>query len=142
MTKREERGRALLQAGYTCALIDEDKALCSKSRGVAPLCAWLQSGECCDGMLAVDKVVGKAAAFLYVLLGVEKVYALVLSESAEKVFLQFGIAYAFEEKVAAIRNRAGDGFCPMEQAVLAIDEPKQAYQEICRTLQSLKENKK
>ena len=132
---------ALLREGNTCALVGEEKTLCSKQRGVAPLLAWLESGENCQNMFAADKVVGRAAAFLYILLKVEGVHALVLSESAEKVFQQFGVAYAYNEKVAAIRNRAGDGFCPMEQAVLCIEEPSEALSAIKRRLLELQEKR-
>ena len=137
MIDRKTLALAYISEGNTCALVGEGKTLCSKQRGVAPLLAWLESGEKCRNMFAADKVVGRAAAFLYVLLGVDEVYALVISESAEKVFQRFGIAYAYNEKVAAIRNRAGDGFCPMEQAVLDIDEPLQALEAIKRRLSEL-----
>ncbi len=136
-----DRAIALLQEGYTCALVKEGRELCSTQRGVAPLLSWLKEKEDCEGAFAADKVVGKAAAFLYILLGVKKVHALVLSESAEAVFLRYGVPYSFEEKVPAIRNRKGDGFCPMEQAVLRMGEPKKAYEKICQTLQKLKEKR-
>ncbi len=101
--------------------------------------SWLAEGENCRGMFAADKVVGRAAAFLYVLLEVREVYALVMSECAEEVLLRFGVAYSFEERVPAIRNRAGDGFCPMEQAVLEIDEPNDALLAIKKRLAELQE---
>ena len=132
---------ALLKEGNTCALVGEGKTLTSAKRGVAPLLAWLENKENCEGLFAADKVVGRAAAFLYVLLGVDEVYALVISESAEQVFQQFGIAYTYNEKVAAIRNRAGDGFCPMEQAVLHIEEPSKALSAIKRRLSELQEKR-
>lgn len=138
---RKQLALSLLGEGNTCALVGEDKTLCSKQRGVAPLLTWLESGENCRNMFAADKVVGRAAAFLYVLLGVDEVYALVLSESAENVFLQFGIPYTYNEKVKAIRNRAGDGFCPMEQAVLTIEQPSKALMAIKRRLSELQEKK-
>ena len=134
-----KRAVTLLKEGNACVLIGENKTLCSTRRGVAPLLSWLEEGENCQGMLAADKVVGRAAAFLYVLLGVKEVHALVLSESAEEVFLRFGLPYSFEEKVRAIRNRAGDGFCPMEQAVLGIEEPTEALSAIKRRLAELQE---
>lgn len=142
MMKGKEIALSLLQEGNTCVLVGNGKTLCSTKRGVAPLLAWLENKENGQGMIAADKVVGRAAAFLYVLLGVKEVYALVISEGAEEVFLRFKVAYSFEERVPAIRNRAGDGFCPMEQAVLSIDEPNRAYEEICRTIQVLKEKEK
>jgi len=123
------RAKALgyLEDGCTCALVSEEKTLQSKRRGVQPLLGWLQSGEAERGMIAADKVVGKAAAFLYVLIGVAEVHAKVLSASAEAVLQRFAIPYFYEERVAAIKNRTNTGFCPMENAVWEIDEPQAAY---------------
>ena len=142
MMNGKELALSLLQEGNTCALVGEGRTLCSTKRGVAPLLAWLENEENCQGMFAADKVVGRAAAFLYVLLGVSEVHALVLSESAEEVLLRFKIPYSFEEKVPAIRNRSGDGFCPMEQAVLEIDEPNDALLAIKKRLAELQEKAK
>ena len=142
MMNGKELALSLLQEGNTCALVGKGKTLCSTKRGVAPLLAWLENEENCQGMFAADKVVGRAAAFLYVLLGVSEVHALVLSESAEEVLLRFKISYSFEEKVPAIRNRSGDGFCPMEQAVLGIEKPLLALAAIRSRLKELQEEKK
>ena len=130
-----EFGARALQGGFTCAIYRDNEILKSKKRGVAPLVEWLESGKIFCGFSAVDKVVGKAAAYLYVLLGVEKVYALVISEGAAEVFTRFGIAYLYEEKVSAIRNRTDTGFCPMEQAVWDIDDPQAAYDAVKQTLE-------
>jgi hypothetical protein len=142
MIDEKEYSLSLLGEGNTCALVGGGKTLCSTKRGVAPLLAWLEEGQNCQGMLAADKVVGRAAAFLYVLLGVREVHALVISESAEEVFLRFGVPYSFKQKVPAIRNRAGDGFCPMEQAVLGIEEPTKALPAIKKRLSELQESTK
>ena len=69
----------------------------------------------------------------------EGVHALVLSEGAEEVFLRFGMPYRFDVRVPAIRNRAGDGFCPMEQAVLGIEDPLEALKFIRIRLAQLQE---
>ena len=66
----------------TCVLCKEDIVCTSTERGVKPLLNWLDRGVDLHGFSAADKVVGKAAAFLYVLLGVKEVYAPVMSESA------------------------------------------------------------
>jgi hypothetical protein len=142
MTDREAYAVALLKEGKTCVIVGKERMLCSTRRGVAPLLSWLDDKEDCQGAFAADKVVGRAAAFLYVLLGVAKVHALVLSESAEEVLLRFGVPYSFEERVAAIRNRTGDGFCPMEQAVLEMEEPMEALGAIRMRLAQLQEETK
>ena len=83
MTKAwREKALRFMADGDTCAIVGEDTVLRSKERGIKPLMAWLAAGEDCVGAVAADKVVGKAAAFLYVLLGVAEVHANVMSESA------------------------------------------------------------
>ncbi len=129
--------KALLQEGCTCALYTKAQVFRSEKRGVAPLLQWLESGENFSEFSAADKVVGKAAAFLYVLLGVKKVYTLVISEAAESVLNAYNIPVCFEEKVPMIKNRAGTGFCPMEQAVLRLSEPNEAYKAIIKKLEEL-----
>ena len=77
---------------------------------------------------AADKVIGKAAAYLYVLLGVSDIYAYVISQPALDVLNRYGIRVQYETLVPAVRNRTDTGFCPMETAVLPVDEPEQALE--------------
>ena len=134
-----EKARAFLEQGYTCALINGEETLLSRERGVAPLVAWLKNGANCMQAVAADKVVGKAAAYLYVLLGVGFVHANILSEGAAEVFQRFGVEYSYGEIVLAIRNRKGDGFCPMEQTVWEVKDPAEAYRLILLKLEELKQ---
>lgn len=126
----QEEKELLLQEGYTCIMFRDDKRLTSRERGVKPLLSWLDSKENMAGFISVDKVVGKAAAFLYVLLGVSAVYALVISEKALYVLERYGIDVIYDRKAEVIRNRDNTGFCPMEQAVWDIEEPKEALEAI------------
>ena len=122
-----ERAWALLQEeGFTCVLCGGDRVFTSRLRGVKPLLTWLDEGLDVKGFSAADKVVGKGAAFLYVLLGVKEVYAQVMSRPAKAVLEAHGIPNGCEEEVAAIRNRTNTGFCPMETAVWNISEPEKA----------------
>ena len=132
------RARALLQSGgYTCVLCRKEETAYSKERGIQPLLSWWEEGRRFSGFCAADRVVGKAAACLYVLLGVQAVYACVMSEAAQKLLLQNGIAASASTLTAAIRNRLGDGLCPMEAAVRDIEEPKQAPARLRARLQQL-----
>lgn len=133
-----EKAKLLLKSeSYTCVLCLEDKVYTSTERGVKPLLAWIDSGMDMKGFSAADKVVGKAAAFLYVILEVKAVYADVISESAEKVLTENGIAVEYGLLTEAIRNRAGTGFCPMETAVKSISEPSAALEAIRRKIKEL-----
>ena len=88
---------------------------------------WLKEGVDMQGAYVADKVVGKAAAYLYVLLGVRKVYAAVISRPALDVLERYNIGIVYDMLVPAIRNRTDTGFCPMETAVLDIDDANEAY---------------
>ena len=120
----------LLHGKYTCVLCKGDDVAFSTFRGVKPLVAWMEQGKRFDGYSAADKVVGKATAFLYVLLGVKAVYAKVMSEPAKAVLLAHNIQVEYVTLTQTIVNRAGDGQCPFEQCVLNVQEPTIAYERI------------
>ena len=117
----------MLEAGYRCVLRKGEVRLISTERGVKPLLSWIDEGLDLSGYAAADQVVGKAAALLYVLMGVKEIYTRVLSEQAARVFEKYGISAEAGEKVPYIINRAGTGRCPMESAVWETDEPEEAY---------------
>lgn len=128
MTENLHRAYELMRReDDTCVIIKDEKIYTSKERGVKPLLAWLEDGVDMKGASASDKVVGKAAAFLYVKLQIKEVYAGVVSKPACAVFKEYGISVQYGEKVDAIRNRTNTGFCPMETAVLDIEDADEAF---------------
>lgn len=134
-----ERAKALLADGdYTVVLCGGDVTYTDTRRGVAPLLALLDGGVCVNGFSAADKVVGKAAAFLYLRLGVSAVHAAVMSEPAYALLAIHGVAATYDTLVPAIRNRAGDGYCPMEQVSLLHTDPVAAEAAIRARLAELR----
>ena len=130
--------RTLLEKeNYTCVICRGEDVLTDRRRGVKPLMELLESGKDLQGYSAADKVVGKAAAFLYCLLGVKALHAGILSEPALAVLENAGIPVEYGTLVPAIRNRAGDGFCPMETAVWDLDDPTLAPAAIRSTLHKI-----
>ena len=87
-----------------------------RERGVADLFR-LQHEEpqLLRGAFIADKVVGKGAAALMVLGGVEGLFADVVSRAALDLFAAAGKAVAYTVAVPHIINRAGDGICPVER---------------------------
>ncbi len=137
-----EQAKALLNGEkYTCALIKGEKVVTSKERGVKPLLDWYENGENFSGFSAADKVVGRATAFLYALLGVRAVYARVLSVAAEEVLRRYGIFFEKGKSTENIVNRRGDGICPFEEATLKIEEKEEAYAAIKALSESLERKK-
>ena len=127
----------LEQNNCTCALCQEDAVFTSTLRGVKPLLNFLEAGTNLQGFCAADKVVGKGAAFLYCLLGVRAVYAPVMSQAALEVLQKHGIVARYDLLVDAIFNRRRDGFCPMETATKALDDPHEALLAIRKTLEKM-----
>ena len=127
MNKDIEKAKELLNSGdFTCVLCKGETVLDSKEKGVKPLLQWLSAGEELTGFCAADKIAGKAAALLYVKLGVSAVYAQVMSKSALAVFEKHGIHAEYDTLADTIVNRFNTGICPMEQAVFDISDPDEA----------------
>ena len=124
MNKYTEDAKKYIEEGsYTLVYCNEISVETSSERGVLPLVQMVRRKETLKGFYCADKVVGKAAAFMYALLSPEELYAFVLSEKAEAVLKKYGIKYYCGEVVPAIINRKGDGFCPMETATEKADTP-------------------
>lgn len=126
----------------TCVLCKENAVYMSTERGVKPLLDWLDNGTDLQGFSAADKVVGKAAAFLYVLLGVKEVYARVMSEGAICVLNDSGISAKYDTSAKNIINRAGTGNCPMEEAVGELSSPLEALKAVRLKLMQLNSGRK
>ncbi len=77
--------------------------------------------------IAVDKVIGKAAALLMVYGKVKQVHTNIIAKDAIPVFEKYKVEYSYNEVVDYIQNNKKDGLCPMEQKVLNVNSPKKAY---------------
>ena len=133
-----EKAKAyLLEGNYTCVLCKENQVFTSNHRGVKPLLDFLSSGNDFSSFSAADKVVGKATAFLYCLLGIKTLYAQVLSVPAKEVLTNRGILVSYNALVPGIRNRENTGPCPMEHATRECQTPEQALTAIQKTLKDL-----
>ena len=127
----------LAEDEYTCVLCKDDQIYTSKERGVKPLVVWLQSTTDFNGFSAADKVVGKGAAFLYVLLGINAVYAHIISIPALELLKRHNINVKFDIITDNIINRKGNGICPFEEAVLNIDNAEAAYVAILNKMKEM-----
>ncbi len=133
------RAREILQenAALTCVFVRGEEIFTRTERGVKPLIMLADEGKTLSGYSCADRVVGRAAALLYVLLGAEAVFAKVLSRSGEEVFKAHKIAYGCDVLAERIVNRAGTGLCPMELATADITDPVEALSAIRAKLKEL-----
>ena len=123
--------------GYTCVLRKGEESCFSTQHGVKPLLEWIRENRDFSGYGAADQVVGKAAALLYILLGVRDLYGQVVSEPAAAILEQYQVSFEYGKIVPYIINRTKDGMCPMEQTVLDISDPGEAVEALKAKLLSM-----
>ena len=100
-------------------------------RGVKDLLALVTTApEVLHDALIADKAVGKAAAACMAVGGVRHVHADVMSEPALALLQAHGVKAEYGQLVDHIINRAGTGWCPMEQLSRDIDEPAAIIEKI------------
>lgn len=133
-----EKAISLLKENQlTCVILGPETLYTSTQRGIVPLLTCYKEKLAEEGCCAADKVVGKAAAYVYVLLGIRALYAEVISRPALEVLESRSIEVHFGNLVDAIINRTGTGFCPMESAVMKISDPLEALSAVEQTLKKL-----
>ncbi|MBQ7596907.1 MAG: DUF1893 domain-containing protein [Clostridia bacterium] len=136
-----KKAKELLKTnGCSCVLCGGSDVIMSNKRGIVPLVYFAESKKDFSRFSAADRIVGKAAAFVYVYLNIKNVYADVLSKSAADVFERFGVRYEYGISAENIINREGTGLCPMEQAVINDSDPSDAFEHIKNKLKIM--NKK
>ena len=126
MNKHLVIAKAFLDSGYSLGVVNGGGELPFKESGVVPLMR-LQNGSL-GGAFVADKVVGKAAALLLVRGGAIQVYADVMSEPAIEVLSKHKILWLTHKRVKNILNADGTDICPMERAVLEVDDPEEAFE--------------
>ena len=127
MTNIENAKMILTSGGYSCVLCKDSELFTSSQKGIKPLVDYYKSNCSFNGFSAADKIVGKATAFLYLLLGVSAVYADVISSPALELLSKNGVYVGYDTKTDYIINRQGNGICPFENAVKDIEDPDTAY---------------
>ncbi len=111
-----------------------------RERGVADLFRLLrEEPQLLRGAFIADKVVGKGAAALMVLGGVEGLFADVVSRPALELLAGAGIAVEYTVVVPGIMNRAGTGICPVEQLCAGAETAAECLPLIEEFMQKMKE---
>lgn len=126
MNKNLSKAKSLLNNGATLAVINGGGELTFSDPGLNALLS-LQKGSLAGAFVA-DKIVGKAAALLFARGGVIEVYAEVISEPALEVLKKRRILCIYEKIVPYILNKGNTAICPMENAVLHLEDPEAAYE--------------
>ena len=141
MSDIETAKKLFADGEYTCVLCRNGAVVTRTERGIKPLIDFIDSGKDYCGFAAADKIVGKAAALLYVRLGIKALYAETLGVAAKDICLRYGISVEYGTLTDGIVNRRGDGLCPMEKAVENTDDPNDAYIAVKAALDALRQKR-
>lgn len=137
MTDLDRAKQLLFEERLTLALVKGEDAYTSDRRGIGALLQLAEGGQSFRGYSAADTIVGRAAAFLYIGLGVSSVYAKVISQGAVTLLNAHGITLEYGEVTKEIVNRMGNGPCPMELTVAEINSPEEAIPALRDKLNSM-----
>ncbi len=137
MTNLEKAKRLLEEGNYTLVLVSDNDVQTDTLRGVHPLLN--RYGKDYSKYSAADKVIGKGAALLYVLLGIKEIYCKTISKPALDVLNKNEVYITYDNLVDNIINHFKTGLCPIEQATMNIDDPKEAIPAIIAKLKQLGE---
>lgn len=103
----------------TCFVIkDHEVIFTSEKRGVRPLLDYMVFHPEKTDITVVDKIMGKGAVFLAIAAGATEIITPTISSSALELARRNDLETEYLKEVPKIKNRTGDGFCPIETAVL------------------------
>ncbi|ATO45332.1 hypothetical protein C5L30_000410 [Companilactobacillus farciminis] len=124
----------------SCVLVKDGKIVHIEiGMGISPiLYSYMTYPDLFEGATIVDKIVGKAAAVISILGKANEIVGLTMSDSAIEYLLNKNSSFRFVNYVQKIQNRTRTGICPIEQSVMDIDDPAEAFLALLNRLQDLK----
>lgn len=122
---------ALKEESVTFAAQTKKGLVTSREKGITPMMRLLLADRnALQGAYVADRVIGKAAAFLALYGGAAALYGELMSEHARGLLERQGLPCFSGKTVPYIRNRRGDGMCPMEATVLETEEIDEAFERL------------
>lgn len=115
---------------YSFVIAGEDKIITNKEHGLKPIIDLIETGEDFSEYAICDKITGRAAAFLYVLLGIEKVHAAKMAKLAIQILDRAEIEYSYDEMIETVLDSQMNEIDPVELSVLRSGSAVQAINDI------------
>jgi hypothetical protein len=82
------------------------------------------------GSSVADRIVGRAAALLFVFSGVSAVFAATISDGGIEILDNNNVFHEFEKRVPRILNLKKTDVCPFEKLVAELSSPEEAYERL------------
>jgi len=131
----------VLEKSGNSLMIYKDRVLLFESDlgGIRPhLKAINEHGGDLEGTLMVDKILGRAAAFLVVYSKAAEAITNIVSTPGKQVLEANHLKFSYREEVAHIKMKDGVIFCPFESMVQGISDPVEAYAAIVEKMESFR----
>lgn len=124
---------------YACVVkYQEEVIYTSTAIGVKPLMVFYKEhGSSHKDLTVIDRIMGKGAVMLAILVGARELITPIMSQSAYDYAQKYDLTLQVEKVVPMIINRSGDGQCPIELAVLEIEDLQQGYKAISKAIEVL-----
>ena len=107
--------------------------------GIRPhLKAINEHGEDLEGTLMVDKILGRAAAFLVIYSKAAEAITNIVSTLGKQILEANHIKFSYREEVAHIKMKNGVIFCPFESMVQGLHDPDEAYAAIVEKMEGFR----
>ncbi len=123
----------------TCIIMNGDEVVfTSEYKGVRPMMEYMKAfGPSELPLTVIDRVMGRGAVMLAVLIGATSIKTPLISESALELAEHHKLEIEYDKRVPYIMNRTGDGQCPIEASVLGVTDIQEGYETIKATIAEL-----
>ncbi|MFI3176042.1 MAG: DUF1893 domain-containing protein [Eubacteriales bacterium] len=139
MDYQKEAIRIRQEQNATCVALSATRTYESTLKGVAPILIPLEEdNEFFKGCSVSDRVIGKAAALLFIKAQIKELHAELISDHAVALLESYEIPYSYDKKVPYIINRDGTGMCPMEECVLELNDLEEGYVAVTQRIKELR----
>ncbi len=124
--------------GHSICLCRNGEYFNDDGRGITTMMRFIAEGRDMKGYSAADKIVGKAAAILFIKAGIVSVHGSTMSESGKNFLESHNIHCTYDVLTEKIINRSGTDICPMEKAVADTDDIDTGYILLVNALRNMK----
>lgn len=109
----------------------DDVVYTSEYRGVRPMMEYMKAyGPSDEPLTVVDRIIGRGAVMLAVLINAKTIKTPFISEAALALAKVHHLNVEADQVIPYVVNREGDGRCPIETAVLGITDVDEGYKAI------------
>jgi hypothetical protein len=120
----------LIQKGLSLVIVKDAKVFFeTESHGISDLVKAIEKlRDDAKGSSVADRIVGRAAALLFVFSGVKAVFAVTASDGGIEVLKKNSVFCEYESRVTSVLNLKRTDVCPFEKLVAKLSSPEKAYE--------------